>query len=130
MLIRGRLMYLIAAVITMAAGLASRHFGGMLPVFLHEHAGDALWAGMVYFGIRMIWISRSRVWAIMFGVIFSSAIEFSQMIQTPWLNELRSTMFGALILGRGFLVVDLIRYTVGIMCMFVIDHYFLSNRRS
>jgi len=114
----------------MAAGLASRRYGEMLPVFLHDHAGDALWAGMVYFGIRMIWIRRSRAWAFLMSFVFSWAIEFSQMIQTPWLNEVRSTMLGALILGRGFLVADLIRYTAGILCMFVIDHYFLKNRRS
>jgi hypothetical protein len=130
MLIRERRIYVIAVVITMAAGLASRRYGDMLPVFLHDHAGDALWAGMIYFGFRMVWIRRSKAWAFLLSFVFSWGIEFSQMIQMPWLNEVRSTMLGALILGHGFLVIDLVRYTAGILCTFVIDHYFLSNRRS
>ncbi|MET3938694.1 hypothetical protein ABIC22_001506 [Paenibacillus sp. PvP094] len=130
MLIRERRIYFIAVVITMAAGLASRRYGDMLPVFLHDHAGDALWAGMIYFGFRMVWIRRSKAWAFLLSFVFSWVIEFSQMIQMPWLNEVRSTMLGALILGHGFLAIDLIRYTAGILFAFVIDHYFLSNRRS
>lgn len=114
--------------VTMAAGLASRHFGDQLPNWVHEHAGDACWAGMIYFGVRMVWPRRSLVWAMGLSCAFSWMIEFSQLIQTPWLIEIRSTVWGALILGHGFLVIDLIRYTVGILCMVMIDRYFLRNK--
>ena len=127
MLIKGRLIYFIAVIITMAAGLASRHFAELLPDFVREHFGDALWAGMIYFGVRMVWINHSREWATMVSLIFSWAVECSQIIQTPWLNELRSTVLGALILGHGFLVIDLLRYAVGILCVYGIDRYFLRN---
>ncbi len=126
-LIRDRLIYFFAVMLTMAAGLASRHFGERLPDWVHEHSGDALWAGMIYFGIRMVWPRSSLVWAMCLSCIFSWMIEFSQLIQTPWLIEIRSTVWGALILGHGFLVIDLIRYTVGILCMVIIDRYFLRN---
>jgi len=114
--------------VTMAAGLASRHFGDQLPNWVHEHAGDACWAGMIYFGVRIVWPRRSLVWAMGLSCAFSWMIEFSQLIQTSWLIEIRSTVWGALILGHGFLVIDLIRYTVGILCMVMIDRYFLRNK--
>ncbi|MEC0126089.1 DUF2809 domain-containing protein [Paenibacillus pabuli] len=128
--IKGRLIYFIAVILTMAAGLASRHFGELLPYFVHEHFGDALWAGMIYFGMRMVWIKRSKELALIVSLIFSWAIECSQMIQTSWLNDVRSTMLGALILGHGFLVMDLLRYAVGILCVYTIDRYFLRNKKA
>ncbi|MDT9722510.1 DUF2809 domain-containing protein [Paenibacillus sp. ClWae2A] len=126
--IRERLIYFLAVMMTMAAGLASRHFGDRLPDWVYEHSGDALWAGMIYFGVRMVWPRHSLVWAMSLSCVFSWMIEFSQLIQTPWLIEIRSTVWGALVLGHGFLVIDLIRYTVGILCMVMIDRYFLRNK--
>ena len=125
---RDRIIYVFAVMVTMAAGLASRHFGDQLPNWVHEHAGDACWAGMIYFGVRIVWPRRSLVWAMGLSCAFSWMIEFSQLIQTSWLIEIRSTVWGALILGHGFLVIDLIRYTVGILCMVMIDRYFLRNK--
>jgi hypothetical protein len=125
-----RLIYFIAVIITMAAGLASRRFGELLPNFVHEHFGDALWAAMIYFGVRMVWINRSKELALIMSLIFSWAVECSQMIQTPLLNEVRSTVLGALILGRGFLVMDLLRYGVGILCVYGMDRYFLRNKKA
>ncbi|MFC9711360.1 DUF2809 domain-containing protein [Paenibacillus sp. NPDC056933] len=127
---KGRLVYFIAVIITMMTGLASRHFGVLLPDFVREHFGDALWAGMIYFGVRMVWINRSRELAMMVSLVFSWAVECSQMIQTPGLNEVRSTVLGALILGHGFLAMDLLRYAVGILCVYGIDRYFLRNKKA
>jgi hypothetical protein len=115
-LIKERLIYLFAVMMTIAAGLASRHFGERLPDWVHEHFGDACWAGMIYFGVRMVWPRRSIIWAMCLSCVFS------------WLIEIRSTVWGALMLGHGFLVIDLIRYTVGILCMAVIDRYFLRTK--
>ncbi|MFB8377099.1 ribosomal maturation YjgA family protein [Paenibacillus taichungensis] len=125
-----RLIYFIAVIITMAAGLASRRFGELLPNFVHEHFGDALWAAMIYFGVRMVWMNRSKELALIVSLLFSWAVECSQMIQTPLLNEVRSTVLGALILGRGFLVMDLLRYGVGILCVYGMDRYFLRNKKA
>lgn len=122
---KNRCVYFIAVIVTMASGLASRTYGAVLPDWVHEHFGDALWAGMIYFGARMVFIHSSRARAVWISVMFSWGIEFSQMIQVPWLNELRSTIWGALILGRGFLVIDLIRYLIGILCVYLIDRFIL-----
>ena len=127
MLMKNRLVYVTALIITMAAGLASRKYGEFLPQWIYDHFGDALWAGMIYFGVRAVCIHWGRAGAVLASVMFSFIIEFSQMIHVPWLNHLRSTVWGALILGQGFLVIDLIRYLIGILCVYIVDRFLLSR---
>jgi hypothetical protein len=46
-------------------------------------------------------------------VLFCFAIEFSQLLHTPWLDGLRNQRLGALVLGQGFHALDLFDYLVG-----------------
>lgn len=110
-----KLFYLIAIVCTIGLGLASRTFGEYLPSFVALNAGDALWAMMVYFGFRFLLVHKGHITAFWLSLLFSFAVEFSQLYQADWLNHIRATVLGSLILGKGFLVVDLIRYTAGIL---------------
>lgn len=116
-----RTVYLLAIVITILLGLASRKWGSLLPSFVAQNAGDMLWATMVYFGFRFLLVRKSTLVAISFSFLFSFGIEFSQLYQQDWINQIRETTLGALILGRGFLIEDLIRYTVGIILATVLD---------
>lgn len=118
---RCRLIYFVAVVITIILGLTSRTFGELLPTFLASNLGDALWAAMVYFGFRSLLVEKSRITAFLLSFLFSFGIEFSQLYQEDWLNQIRETRLGGLILGRGFLVVDLIRYSIGIMIAGILD---------
>jgi hypothetical protein len=113
--------YMIAVLITIILGLASRKFSDLLPVFIAENAGDMLWAIMVYFGFRFLLVRKSLLTAITLSLFFSYLIEFSQLYQADWINQLRGTVFGALILGKGYLTVDLIRYAAGIILAAVLD---------
>jgi len=116
-----RIAYLIAIVITILLGLFSRKWGILLPSFVAQNAGDMLWAMMVYFGFRLLLVSKSTLTAIWLSFFFSFGIEFSQLYQEDWINQIRGTTLGALILGKGFLAEDLVRYTVGIIVAFVLD---------
>lgn len=120
-----RVAYLIAVVIMILFGLASRKFGNLLPLFAAQNAGDMLWAMMVYFGFRFLLVRKSLLTAIWLSFLFSFGIEFSQMYQADWINQIRGTLLGALILGKGFLTVDLIRYTAGIITAAVLDKVML-----
>jgi hypothetical protein len=110
--------------VTMILGLSSRRFAEALPVFASEHAGDALWASMIYFGVRAVWVQKSLLWAALISLLFCFGIEFSQLYQAQWIQSIRSTFIGALVLGSGFLAVDLARYSAGIMLSLLIDGYF------
>ncbi len=119
--IKHRMLYLAAAAMLIVLGLGVRKYSSELPSLISAHAGDALWAAMVYCGFRALLIKRSRLMAFLAALSFSFAIEFSQLYQADWINGIRATTLGALILGHGFLAVDLIRYLVGCAVAFGID---------
>lgn len=127
-----RLKYLILIIISIALGLSSRKFPEVLPDLIHEHAGDALWAAMVYFGFRFIFYQKHFLLSGLLALSFSFLIELSQLYQAPWINDIRNTILGALIFGSGFLWVDLLRYTLGIVFAvvmdFVLNKYFVEAR--
>lgn len=118
---RLRIGYAAAMIAVMLLGLASRRFADGLPPFAAAHAGDALWAGMVYFGFRFLFVRKPVAFAAAASAIFAAAIEFSQLYQAPWANAVRETTLGALVLGHGFLAVDLLRYAAGIACAAAVD---------
>jgi hypothetical protein len=123
-------MYYIFLVLTvMILGISSRVFTEILPTFVAVHFGDMLWASMVYFGFRVLLINRSLFVSACISLIFSFLIELSQLYQADWINVVRSTLLGSLVLGRGFLAVDLIRYFVGISISFFIDSMIERRRR-
>ncbi len=113
--------YVFAIVITIILGLASRKFDHLLPPFVAENAGDMLWAMMVYFGFRFLLIQKGVFIALGLSFLFSFGIEFSQLYQADWINQLRATRLGALVLGHGYLTVDLIRYSAGIILAAALD---------
>ena len=48
------------------------------------------------------------------AMAFSIAIELSQLYHAPWIDSIRQTTLGGLILGFGFLWSDLACYAVGV----------------
>jgi hypothetical protein len=121
--------YIFIVLTVMILGISSRVFTEILPTFVSIHFGDMLWASMVYFCFRFLLINRSLFVSAYISLVFSFFIEFSQLYQAEWINVIRSTLLGSLVLGRGFLAVDLIRYFVGIFISFFIDSIFERGRR-
>ncbi|MBW7476164.1 DUF2809 domain-containing protein [Paenibacillus oenotherae] len=122
-MLRARLGYFIMVIVVIVLGLSSRAFADELPAFIADHFGDALWAGMIYFAIRIVFINRTLGMAAGLGVMLCFGIEFSQLYQADWINDIRATTLGALILGKGYLTMDLIRYSVGILVSCLVDRY-------
>ena len=116
-----RLLYLISAGAVLVLGLASRRFGAYLPSFVAEYAGDTLWALMVFLGISVLAprTRMSRRAAIALATAF--LVEVSQLYHAPWINSLRHTPLGGLVLGFGFLWSDLACYTAGVALGVVLE---------
>lgn len=112
---RNRILYFILIVITMILGIFSRKFGNYLPAFLRDYAGDTLWAMMVFFGVAFLFARMPTGRVMVVALLFSYAIECSQLYQADWINTLRHTTLGGLMLGFGFLWSDLVCYTVGVL---------------
>ncbi|RPD48561.1 DUF2809 domain-containing protein [Hymenobacter sediminis] len=112
---RNRLAYATLSLLTIALGLASRRYQAALPAWVGAYVGDALWALLVFWLVGFGWPqwSRRRVAAV--ALVFAFLIEASQLYQAPWLNALRVTTPGRLVLGQGFLWSDLLCYTLGVL---------------
>jgi hypothetical protein len=112
----------------MLLGLASRRYGYWLPWWAAAYAGDALWALLVFWLVglgRPRWRSRgvaSAAWC------FAIAIEISQLYHAPWLDALRHTTLGSLVLGQGFLWSDIGCYTVGVLVGYALERSWLRPR--
>ncbi len=130
-----RLPYMITyaslAIITMLLGLLSRSSQIPWPDFVTLYVGDGLWALLVFWGICFCWPRGADKSLALAALAFSYAIELSQLYQAPWLNEIRHTTLGGLILGFGFKWSDLLAYVLGITLGLVFKRYcvdgFLAN---
>jgi hypothetical protein len=106
---KARVPYIIAVVIVIVSGLLSRKIPA-IPLWV----GDVLWALMVYLIVSAILIATPLKQVVFISLLFCFAIEFSQLYQAEWINNLRRTLPGRLILGQGFLWGDLLAYTLGV----------------
>jgi hypothetical protein len=104
-----RLTYILSALLVIVAGLLSRSIAG-IPLWV----GDVLWALMVYLAVRALFINIPLKQVVLISLLFCFCIEFSQLYQAAWINRIRQTLPGRLILGQGFLWGDLLAYMVGI----------------
>lgn len=112
-MIRTRFVYFIAATVVVFAGLASRRCSELLPEFLAEYAGDALWALMLF-----LLASSLAGWPVLVRAAISLAlaflVEISQLYHAHWIDAIRQSTLGGLVLGFGFLWTDLVCYSVGV----------------
>ncbi len=123
-----RNLYLVLAIATILIGLASRRYGVFLPDLLAQYAGDTLWALVVFLGISVLLVDSSLARRFWLSLLIAFAVEFSQLYHAPWLDSVRRTTFGALVLGWGFLWTDLACYTVGILFGAAVDHALFPAR--
>jgi Protein of unknown function (DUF2809) len=111
---RNRISYLIAAIAVALLGLSSRRYSRLLPELLGSYAGDILWALMVFLGIGMLFPRWSTMRVTVTTLLFAYSIELSQLYHATWLDQIRHTRAGGLILGYGFLWSDLLCYGIGV----------------
>lgn len=94
-----------------------------------KYGADSLWALLVFLGIRFL-MPRWSVWrAAGAATAFSFAIEFSQLYHAPWIDAMRRTTLGALVLGDVFNWPDFGSYIVGIACGVAIDGLYNTHAR-
>ena len=118
---RNRLLYFFWMITVMLLGLGSRNIANILPVLLNIYLGDSLWALMIFIGIGFIFREAQLNIVALIGLSFCYLIEFSQLYQAHWINEIRRTTLGGLVLGYGFLWSDLLAYSIGIGVGVVIE---------
>lgn len=111
-----RLINVGIAVVIIAIGIIARMFSS-----IPGSVGDVLYAAVVFFILRSILMSSTRLVLAVVTLLLCYAVEFSNLIDISWLNDFRETTLGKLSLGSGFLWSDLWAYLVGIIVAWTID---------
>ena len=115
-----RTKYFMLSLLLMAIGYASRLFSKPGSI-IYDNIGDGIWAAMIYLGFRFLLPQKTLQISVLCALVFSYCIEFSQFYHAEWIENIRATLLGGLVLGFGFLWSDLFMYSVGILIAYQID---------
>lgn len=126
---RNRLLYAVLVVIVMILGLLSRKCVNVIPDFIDNYLGDALWALMIYLGVAFIFKKKKIKIVAVLGLSFCYLIEISQLYHATWIDNIRKTTLGGLILGYVFLWSDLVAYSMGITVGLLIDLLIIKRQK-
>lgn len=121
------IVYIPAITITVGLGLFVRAKANWFPEVFNLYAGDALYAFMMYY-IVCLFTNKAPVYRAIAALLICYVIEFSQLYQAEWINTIRQTLLGRLVLGSGFLYSDLLAYLIGIALAFLSDYFLLSHK--
>lgn len=122
---RSRLWVGVALALTIALGLLSRR--DPLPGILAEYTGDALYASAAFVGFALLLAGRQTRTLAILAFVSCVLIEFAQLLNWPWIRDLRSTTLGRLLLGSGFKWPDMLAYLIGVTVAATVDR--MARRR-
>lgn len=111
---RNRVVYALFTIVIIILGLSSRKFAFALPHLLNDYLGDALWALMIFTGFGLLFPKTETKKLAFISLMFCYGIEVSQLYHANWIDSIRATTLGGLVLGYGFLWSDLVAYTIGV----------------
>jgi hypothetical protein len=126
---RSRAAYTLAALAVIALGLWCRSDAAGLPWPVAKYAGDALWGLVAFLGFGLLLPRLTTRTAAALAVAFACAVEASQLYHAPWLDAVRGTRLGGLVLGTPastFAWADIAAYLAGIAAGAVVE---LATRR-
>jgi hypothetical protein len=100
--------------LTIVLGLGSRRFGSVLPGFVASYGGDTFWALALFLFLGLILPGMTTGSVAALALAVSLLVELSQLYHAPWIDSVRQTTIGGLVLGFGFLWSDLVCYAAGV----------------
>ncbi|RBP61006.1 uncharacterized protein DUF2809 [Alkalibaculum bacchi] len=112
---RNRIIYSLMIILVMIMGLSTRRYTNLLSQIISDYGGDVLWALMVFLMMGFLFTKIKTLSVALLSIIFSYLIEISQLYHAPWIDAIRQTTLGGLVLGFGFLWSDLLCYLIGII---------------
>ncbi|MBK4202503.1 DUF2809 domain-containing protein [Bacillus subtilis] len=111
---RNRWKYAAVTILIMVLGLGSRAFSNVLPNTINTYLGDSLWAATIFTGCGFLFQKMKTMLTGIISLSFCFIIEISQLYHAEWIDRIRDTSLGGLVLGYGFLWSDIEAYTIGI----------------
>jgi hypothetical protein len=126
---RSRPIYAIAIALVIGTGVLWRSGLFPLPDFVAKYGGDSLWALVVFLCFGMAFHRSSTVRIALVAVCFAWSVEFLQLYHAPWIDGIRSTRLGHLVLGTMFNSPDLLAYVIGIALGALAECLFLNEKQ-
>lgn len=126
---RNRWIYAAVTILIMVLGLGSRAFSNVLPNTINTYLGDSLWAAMIFTGCGFLFQKMKTMLTGIISLSFCFIIEISQLYHAEWIDRIRDTSLGGLVLGYGFLWSDIEAYTIGIAFCAAIERLVLGIKK-
>lgn len=108
-----RISLLVSLAIIVPFGLLTKFYAGPGRTWLNDSLGGIPYEIFWILLVALLW-PRSKAGAIALGVLVATcALEFLQLWQPPWLQAIRATLPGRLVLGNAFSWSDFPYYALG-----------------
>ncbi|MHA3787806.1 ribosomal maturation YjgA family protein [Flavobacterium hauense] len=120
-----RITFLIVSLLTICTGLFVRLKKQWFPDSVNLYLGDILYAFMMFYIVSFFTVNKSRNTRAVIALAICYCIELLQLYQAGWINTLRQTLPGKLVLGSGFLWSDLLAYSIGVAMAFIFEKIML-----
>lgn len=124
---------LIIVLILVPLGIYTKFYHGPGEGFVHAYLGGILYVVFFIFLASLIF-PKVRVLKISLVVfVITCLLEFTQLIQTPWLNKLREYFLVHALIGSGYTTYDLLFYVVGGIIGYgvlkEINKFYMNNKK-
>jgi len=113
-----RVTYLSLFVFLTWLAIATRTHASWFHPVVQTYGGDTIWAGMFLFFLRVFFVRYSLIRLSIICFALGVADELLQLYHAPWIESIRHTRMGGLMLGFGFLWSDIACYALGIVLAF------------
>ena len=108
-------------------GLAGYWYGTGFSATLRDFLGDGLWAMMIVWLVGALVPNKPIAMRAALALVVCWVVEASQAYHSQFLDSVRHTAAGALVLGSGFDFRDLVAYALGVVAALELE---TSARRS
>ena len=118
---RNRAWYIALALGTILLGLVVHWRGAALGPNIQDVVADALWAAMIAWWIGALAPGTSLRVRFTVALALCACVEMTQLYHAPWLDALRGTTAGRLVLGNAFDPRDLAAYAAGVLAAAILE---------
>ncbi len=94
-------------------GFSTKFYSGPGQNWIGNYAGDIFYPMFWFFLVLFFWPQISPLKLASAVFLFSTAIEFTQLLSNPMLTKIRSTFIGRTLIGTGFAPLDILYYLIG-----------------
>jgi hypothetical protein len=125
---RNPLQWLTLITLATCLGIGSRRYAAAVPSEVAAYAGDTLSALAAFLAIGLPLPRSSTGRVALLALSFSIVIEVSQLYHAHWIDSIRRTTPGGLILGFDFVWSDLACYAAGVGLGILVEPMSLPDR--